>query len=84
MMKTLTNIRIRRALAAYNAALDNYRKWSDMYVDMIKTKIKIINDVGVEAARAYESENLWMKEKLDKADQKLEKKKNRFYKVRGF
>ena len=84
MMKTLTNFRRERARVAYNKALERYKAWSDKYQEMIKTKLDLIQSVGVDAANAFEQKNLWIKEKEDKAYQKLQEKKEKFYEIRGF
>lgn len=83
-MKTLANIRRKRALATYNKAFERYKAWSDKYRKMLDTKLDLIKNVGVDAADAFEQENLWIKEKENKSYQKLQEKKEKFYRIRGF
>lgn len=83
-MKTLANIKCKIAMAAYNKAFERYKTWSDKYQKMLETKLDLIQNDGVDAADAFEQKNLWIKEKENKSYQKLQEKKEKFYKIRGF
>lgn len=82
-MTKMMKFKTKTAMKKYNKAFEEFKAWSDLYINTLKTMMKLRND-SLTDLEGLSKELEYIKNKEEKAYQKLQEKKEKFYKIRSF